>query len=65
MPSTISPKAKVVRNRKLLNKSVRIREVENGYVVSMAGEDSKGNYIDKQYIASTEKEAKALAGKML
>jgi hypothetical protein len=64
MPKS-TPQAKLASNRKLLNKSVRIREVENGYVVSVDGETAKGHYYDKQYIASTEKEAKDLAGKML
>ncbi len=65
MPTVKTPSAKIAKNKNLLDKSIRIEEAENGYVISVSGEDKKNNYFTKRWIARSEFEAKKLAGELL
>ncbi len=45
--------------------SVNIDEAENGFVVNVNYDGPKGEYVNKRYIATTEKDVKELVNQAL
>lgn len=46
------------------DKSIRIEEAENGWIINCSY-TSGGDYLDKKFIAASEWKAKSIAGKLL
>jgi len=47
------------------DRSIRIRKIENGIIVSVSGYGKNGRYIEKEHFAKSENEVKKIVGKLL